>query len=37
MESSTLISKLTKILICKQGVLFKPTEDEEEFLRQRQE
>ncbi|XP_028406785.1 rho GTPase-activating protein 24-like isoform X2 [Dendronephthya gigantea] len=37
MESSTLISKLTKIFICKQQVLFKKTEDEEEFLRRRRE
>ncbi len=37
MESSTLISKLTKIFICKQQVLFKKTEDEVEFLRRRRE
>lgn len=37
MESSTLISKLTKIFICKQQVLFKKTEDDEEFLRRRRE
>ena len=32
-----MISKLTKIFICKQQVLFKETEDEQEFLRRRRE
>ncbi|XP_046853723.1 rho GTPase-activating protein 24-like isoform X2 [Xenia sp. Carnegie-2017] len=37
MESSTMITKLTKIFICKQHVLFKKTKDEEEFLQRRRE